>query len=67
MKTSQQGFLNIMMLVWVVVIIGWILNIVQVVQQMPATLNDATPMFLIKAVCILVAPAGAVFGYIGLF
>ncbi len=47
---------------WVAAIIGWILNIVQVVQMADESI---TGMFVLKCVGILAAPLGAVLGWIG--
>jgi len=64
---QQRGLVGIVALIWLVFAIGWVLNIIQIFQQMPATLGAATPMWLAKIVCIFVAPVGSVLGYVGLF
>lgn len=69
MKKYQRGFTLVEMgvVLWGVFLLGWIFNIVQVFQQMPAVFSDATPMWIAKIVCIFIAPVGAVLGWIGLF
>lgn len=67
MKHSQRGFFRAMFLIWLAFIIGWILNIVQIVHQMPERIGDATGMLVFKIICVFVAPVGSVLGYIGLF
>ena len=54
-------------LLWIAFGIGWIANIVQVFQQMPAAFGDATPMWIAKIVCIFIAPVGSILGWIGMF
>jgi len=46
--------------VWAFAVVGWVLNIVQLVNN-TYLLN----MFVLKIVGIFVAPLGAVLGYIG--
>ncbi len=52
---------------WVAFLIGWIANIYQVFANIPATFGEMTPFYVIKAVCIFVAPIGSVLGWIGMF
>jgi len=45
---------------WAIVLVGWVLNIIQLVNN-----TYAVTMFVLKIVGIFVAPLGAVLGYIG--
>jgi hypothetical protein len=67
MKNQQRGFAGFVLVIWLLFIAGWVMNIVQVFKAMPATMGEATPMFLAKAICIFAAPIGSVLGWIGLF
>lgn len=67
MKNQQRGFVGVAVVIWLLFIAGWVMNIVQVFRAMPATVSEATPMFIAKAVCIFAAPIGSVLGWIGLF
>jgi hypothetical protein len=67
MKSNQRGYAGIILIIWLAFIAGWILNIIQIFQMMPAKFGDATPMFVAKCVCVFVAPIGSVLGYVGLF
>lgn len=44
-------------------LIGWIANIVQLVMHM----NDPLTTMIVKMVGTLVAPLGAILGYVGMF
>jgi hypothetical protein len=52
--------------IWVSFIVGWVANIVQVVQLAIAD-APVTTLFILKCVGILVAPVGAIFGWFGIF
>lgn len=73
MRRSQRGFIGTLFGIWgavvLVLAIGWIANLVQVVKLASANvpIAEQTTMFFVKAVCILIAPAGAVLGWIGIF
>jgi hypothetical protein len=64
---DQRGFVGVVALFWLVAIVGWTLNIVQVFKLMPATFGEATPFWAAKVVCIFVPIVGSVMGYVGLF
>ena len=67
MKHQQRGAAGIILLVWLVLVTGWVANIAQIVMQMPATLGEATPMWVFKIVTIFMGPVGSIMGYIGMF
>ena len=50
--------------VWLIGIVGWVANIVQVVSMWSP---DVTAMLVLKIVGIFVAPLGSVLGIIGMF
>jgi hypothetical protein len=50
-------------LLWIVGLLGWVLNIVQVLSHIPAQLNEATPMYILRIVGILAVPLGSVLGF----
>jgi len=53
-------------LLWVFAI-GWVANVVQFFQQMPAVIGEATPFWIVKGICIFLAPVGSVLGWLGMF
>lgn len=59
----KTGFL----LFWVAVFAGWIMNIIQCSQAMPATIGEVTPWLVFKLVGIFVFPLGAILGWMGVF
>lgn len=67
MKSEQRGFVDVILLIWLGMVLGWCLNIYQVVSMMPSTFGEMTPFWVFKIVSILVAPVGSVLGYVGLF
>ena len=70
MKQSQRDAAGVILLIWLAFIVGWILNIVQIFKQMPATLAgfaDMAPMYFAKIICVFIAPIGSILGYVGLF
>jgi hypothetical protein len=67
MKSKQRGYTGIVLMIWLVFIFGYVANIVQIVQTMPPSLAETTPMWIVKSAGIFVAPVGSVLGYIGLF
>ncbi len=52
------------LLLWVLAIIGWVANIVQVIHLSTAAI---TGVFILKCIGIFVAPLGVILGWIGLF
>ena len=69
----QRGFIGTLFGIWgavvLVLAIGWIANLVQVVKLASANvpIAEQSTMFFVKAVCVLIAPAGSVLGWIGIF
>lgn len=63
---KQEGAAGVVLLIWIAVwilgVIGWIMNIVQIVKTIDAPI---TGMFILKCVGVLAAPLGAVLGWIG--
>ena len=61
----------IMVLLWVFVIaaglVGWVANLVQIIQQWPSGWDAVTPMIAMKLIGIIVPPLGAVMGWVGFF
>lgn len=59
-------FLLMIIALWVVAIVGWILNIVKIVKLLKANegkQTQITPMFVARCVGVLAAPLGSVLGY----
>ena len=57
----------IIILLWVVGIIGWVLNIVKLVQLLKSKEGEnlkVTPMFIARCIGIVAAPLGSVLGFI---
>ena len=55
-------------IVTVVFVIGWIANIVQVIQTSSSPLlMEITAFWVVKVIAIFVFPLGAVLGWIGMF
>lgn len=52
-------------IVWLVMLIGWVMNIIQVVDTF--NIDAITGLIIIKIIGIVVGPLGAVMGWIGLF
>ena len=61
---KQKGFTSpglIFVFIWVALAVGWIMNIVEVVQ----TVSDpVTGMFVLRCIGIIAAPLGGVLGYL---
>lgn len=51
-------------LIWLILIVGWILNIVQICKVIATPI---TGLFIVKVVGIFLAPLGVIMGYVGLF
>lgn len=62
---KQKGFVVLSSLfivaIWLTFIVGWIINLVEVVQMAVAN-SPVTTLFVLKGVGILVAPLGAICG-----
>ena len=50
--------------IWLVGVIGWVLNGVQIVHTLDMPI---TGLFILKCIGIFVAPLGSVLGWVGLF
>jgi len=50
-------------LLWLVGLLGWVLNIVQVLSHIPAQLNEATTLYILRIVGIFAVPLGSVLGF----
>ena len=48
--------------VWLAAAAGWVMNIIQIVNTVASPI---TGLFIVKCIGILVAPLGAVLGWIG--
>ena len=59
MNRTTAGYAVI--LLWVAVSIGWVMNIIQLIQTAD---NGITGMYLLKIVGIFLAPLGALLGWI---
>jgi len=60
----QRGYTTtevIFLLVWLVSIIGWVLNIVKIVD---ANFDPITGMVVLRCIGVFVAPLGAVLGFL---
>jgi hypothetical protein len=53
--------------IWAAGIIGWVLNVIQIVAAFPATFALITPYMALKLVGIVAVPFGSIMGWIGLF
>ena len=65
-KLHMKYFLSVGALwigIWAAGIIGWIANIVQVVETLKAPI---TGLFILKCVGIVLAPLGSVLGWLGI-
>ena len=61
--------MRLYILVWLTIVIGWVLNVYQVVVGLMALplIAQISGMLVLKIVCIFVFPVGAVLGWLGLF
>lgn len=57
---GTAGFLSVI-LVMVLAVIGWIMNIIKIVG---AIADPVTAMFILRCVGIIVAPLGAILGWV---
>lgn len=64
LRRCQRGytlFSLVIVLVWLVGIIGWIANVVRIVHALNLPI---TGLFVLRCVGVVVAPLGAVLGYL---
>jgi len=56
-------------LVWLLFVIGWIANIVQVAVGLMAleTISTMSGFMILKIISVFIAPVGAVLGWVGMF
>jgi hypothetical protein len=55
-----------MIVIWVVAVVGWILNIVKIVKALNVKEEPAkpmTPLFIARCIGIVAAPLGVILGY----
>ena len=50
--------------IWLACIVGWIMNLMQIVA-LATSVAPITTMFIVKCVGVLIAPVGAILGWIG--
>lgn len=48
-------------LIWLLIVVGWVMNIVKFVVELD---GGVTAMFIARIVGVIVAPLGAVLGYL---
>ena len=63
-RNNQQGHAVIALvfiLLWVAAIIGWVFNILEIVNTVNLPING---MFILRCVGIVIAPLGAILGYV---
>lgn len=62
---KQQGFATLVGLVilvaWIAAIVGWVINLVDVIQLAVAN-SPVTTLFIVKAAGIILVPVGAICG-----
>jgi len=61
-KTSLYVDFGVIAL-WVLSILGWLINLVQVLSHIPAQLNEAAPLYILRVVGIFAAPLGSILGF----
>lgn len=65
MKSKQQGSFTIAaiitVIIWAALIVGWFINLFEVITIAVAS-APVTTLFILKAVGIVVAPLGAILG-----
>jgi len=56
-------------LVWLTCVIGWVANIVQIGIGLAAleSVSAMSGFLLFKIICVVIWPAGAVLGWVGMF
>ncbi|OIQ85389.1 hypothetical protein GALL_327830 [mine drainage metagenome] len=55
-----------MIVIWVVAVVGWILNVVKIVKTLNVkeeTPKPVTPLFIARCIGVIAAPLGAILGY----
>ena len=60
----QKGYTAyglVFVIVWLTAIVGWVMNVVKIVGQIS---DPITGMFIFRCVGVLVAPLGAVLGFL---
>ena len=65
-KSSFSGdgiCLGMLMLLQILGILGWLINLVQVLSHIPANLNSAAPLYILRIVGIFAAPLGSILGF----
>ena len=69
MMYKQRGFtiVEFYLVVFAVVAIGWIANFVQVILSAPIMIVEASTMWILKVIGILVPPLGVILGWIDIF
>ncbi len=60
MKMKNAAGMSV--LLWLIVIVGWIMNIVSVISLALAD-NPITTLFILKIVGIFIVPLGSILGY----
>lgn len=63
-KSKLYMAVSVQIALWIILILGWVLNIVQLCKVIAAPI---TGVFIVKVAGIIIAPLGAIMGYIGLF
>jgi len=59
-------FIVIMIAIWIVALVGWILNIVKIVKGLKVKKENTkavTPFFIDRCVGVIAAPLGEILGY----
>lgn len=67
MKNSQRGFTLaefVFVPLFIAWAVGWVWNIVKIVQSMPDGLVGITGMFVARCIGVFLAPLGGVLGYL---
>ena len=67
MKNGQRGFTVVEWFFAVLILlggVGWVWNIVKIVQSMPDGLAQITGMFVARVVGVFIGPLGAILGYL---
>ena len=62
-----MGLMLFIISIWVIAIVGWVLNIVKLVRNLKANQGQQTsitPMFVARCIGVFAAPLGSVLGYI---
>lgn len=65
-STSYKGPLYVyygVIVLWILGILGWLINLVQVLSHIPAHINEAAPLYILRIVGIFAAPLGSILGF----